>query len=476
MPIPRQGPVDFEAVRAELGESEADDVALCTSAKINRKAKYKPYRIDTFRDITDTDRTGMHVQLTAAEGGGTVKAPYGLVPRGFAANGGYGAMTMLPWLDKWANDCKPRAGVDWCRITDFAGYNQKAGSYVHALLLYTDNPRSNRVPMGPTKASDPTGHIYADITLSSMEGGLALYDFDTLKPLYLTLLFGCSEGSDPFCGMVYADQYGPVSAMTDYSGTVRLQINIDRLKYNDIINNPDAPEPWNVAIACLAPKLTINSSTQEVSGGIDYSKLVSLDMWGDGFQSVMFSANIDKATWGDPVPGVFVFVGGAATPFALSPSGIRYESSRRALWLEYSERLPDISLSVPPTGATLSNVTLWLAVQMGSNLYVREIEHRSCYIDGSKLHYDTDPIDNKYVSIPSSVPAGTYATKVALMISASGVLHQSTSSGNTAKNCVLTDSNLDNSDTNYEPWYGADSLPINAIATVSVSLGNITIS
>lgn len=473
MPIPRQGPVDFEAVRAELGESEADDVALCTSAKINRKAKYKPYRIDTFRDITDTDRTGMHVQLTAAEGGGTVKAPYGLVPRGFAANGGFGAMTMLPWLDKWANDCKPRAGVDWCRITDFAGYNQKAGSFIHDVKLYTNNPKNPSVPMGPATASEPVGYIYADITVSPMEGGITLADFSSIESmsgLRYTLLFGHSEGNDPFDSTVYAAQ-AEVSA--SYSGLVKLRIDVTQSVRNQIIGAAGGNDAWNVAMVCLAPPLTLKSGTQEVTGSIDFSKLVSLDMWGDGFVSVLY--NTDVARSSQPAVSAHRHVLAEASPLDFYMSSPVYNSSHRTVTAEMTSQLPEITILESGADYELSTVEIRVAVRMGSHQFMSPLLSRTCSrkVSGSKvtLDYDRDPPEAVSFNVPTSVPAGTYATKVALLVMASGVHY----TNGTATAC---DIHNDDQDALSEPWYedGSGTFPDYAIFTFTKSLGNITIS
>lgn len=476
MPIPRQGPVDFEPTRAELGESIADDVKMCTSPKINRKAKYKPYRIDTFRDITDADRNGLEAQLTSAEGGGKVDAPYGLVPRGFAANGGYDKMTMLPWLDKWSSgDLQPRAGVDWSRITDFAGYNQKAGSFIHDVKLYTNNPKNSSVPMGPATASEPVGYIYADITVSPTEGGITLADFSSLtymSGLRYTLLFGHSEGNDPFDSTVYAAQ-AEVSA--SYSGLVKLRIDVTQSVRNQIFLAAGGNDAWNVAMVCLAPPLTLESGTQKVTGSIDLSKLVSLDMWGDGFVSVLFNTDIARSS--QPAVSAQRHVQASASPLDFYLTSPVYNSSHRTVTAELTSQLPEITILESGTNYELSTVEIRIAVRMGNYQYVfmSPLLSRSCVrkVSGSKvtLDYDRDPPEAVSFNVPASVPTGTYATKVALLVMASGIMY----SGGTATACDITCG--EDQDSLAEPWYeNAGIFPDHALFTYTKSLGNITIS
>lgn len=474
MPIPRQGPVDFEAVRAELGESLADDVTLCTSPKINKKAKYKPYRIDTFRDITDTDRNGLEAQLTTAEGGGKVDAPYGLVPRGFAANGGRDKMTMLPWLDKWASDLKPRAYIDWSRITDFAGYNHKAGSFIHDVKLYTSNPSNPAVPMGPAANGEP-GRVYADITVSPMEGGITLYDFTDLRGMYFTLLFGFSEGADPFASgaKVYGAQAGPVSDATT-AQVIKLMVNVNQDVYNSIANNT-AGDPWNTMMVCLAPKLTFMTGSQEITGSIDFSKLVSLDMWGDGYTQVRF--NTDIAHYQKPPVSAQRHVQASASPLDFYLSSPVYNSSHRTVTAELTSQLPEITILESGTNYELSTVEIRIAVRMGNYQYVfmSPLLSRSCVrkVSGSKvtLDYDRDPPEAVSFNVPASVPAGTYATEVALLVMASGIMY----SGGTATACDITCG--EDQDSLAEPWYeNAGIFPDHALFTYTKSLGNITIS
>lgn len=82
------------------------DVAyICgnTHGKINKLAKYKPVKVNTQVEITDTQRNGVRFGLT--------------IPLRQMAD----IIKSSPWVYN-----PPVPGTDWCRLTDFIGYNHNA--------------------------------------------------------------------------------------------------------------------------------------------------------------------------------------------------------------------------------------------------------------------------------------------------------------------------------------------------------------
>lgn len=102
-------PVSLYDVMTALGESKEDLGTLCTSDKINRWAKFKPYRINQPGDITDTQRKYINFGLIMP----TIYNSKAELIAGLRSNGG-----------SWGYD-RP-ADVDWQRLTDFDGYNHNS--------------------------------------------------------------------------------------------------------------------------------------------------------------------------------------------------------------------------------------------------------------------------------------------------------------------------------------------------------------
>lgn len=102
-------PVSLYDVMSALGESKEDLGTLCTSDKINRWAKFKPYRINQPGDITDTQRKYINFGLIMP----TIYNSKAELIAGLRNNGG-----------SWGYD-RP-TDVDRQRLTDFDGYNHNS--------------------------------------------------------------------------------------------------------------------------------------------------------------------------------------------------------------------------------------------------------------------------------------------------------------------------------------------------------------
>lgn len=120
-------PVSLYDVMTVLGESKEDLGTLCTSDKINRWAKYKPYRINQPGDITDTQRKYINFGLIMP----TIYNSKAELIAGLRNNGG-----------SWGYD-RP-TDVDRQRLTDFDGYNHNSippfGTIVSQDLMLSDGP------------------------------------------------------------------------------------------------------------------------------------------------------------------------------------------------------------------------------------------------------------------------------------------------------------------------------------------------
>ena len=99
--------------------------------RINKWAKYKPVRVGIPEEITDEQRTSANHGLSAVEVADIVKAQGG-------------TLVALPATAAWSY-AAPRPGTDWCRITDFIGYNHAARVPVSGFAdieIYSDQTAS----------------------------------------------------------------------------------------------------------------------------------------------------------------------------------------------------------------------------------------------------------------------------------------------------------------------------------------------
>ena len=481
MPIAKSGPVGLEAVRKELGENKTDTVTLCTSPKINPKAKYKPYKVDTPKELSNDPATDPRANMEILMDGARVKAPYCLYPEGFDFKPQN--FTGKPWHDAWSlenSPYRPKAGVDWCRLTDFAGYNRMADNFIHSVELYTNNPNDPNIPMGPNSNGDP-GRIYADIQVSPTEGGLTLNDFPDLRSMYYTLLFGHCEGADPFDAEIYAAQAGPVSDVTT-AQQIRLVVDVDSEVYNSILNGGGGNDQWNTMIVCLAPKLTFKSGSQQITSSIDFSKLISLDMWNDGFVQARFNEKIDQ--FAIPPVSAYRRISAFAAPTSVSLSLNSYKARR--LEVDVNEQLPKITIESDinsRAGYNLTEMDIKLVVRLikGSSraYFSGDWYTPSCHINKDSdgvdvLSYNNSPgegVSTVGITIPSSVAAGTYTVEVAVLLTAKGIYYNS--SENKTYQCYVEGRDTELQD----PWTeGSDGELPEGIYTESVNIGTITIS
>lgn len=119
-------PIGLYDVMVALGESREDIGTLCTSDKINKWARFKPYNIPQPFDITETQRKAINFGLTF---------PAIYVARDTLIAG-------LKGNTEWGYD-RP-TDIDRQRITDFDGYNHDAippfGTIKSQDLMLSDGP------------------------------------------------------------------------------------------------------------------------------------------------------------------------------------------------------------------------------------------------------------------------------------------------------------------------------------------------
>lgn len=139
-------PIGLYDVMVALGESREDIGTVCTSAKINKWAKYKPYAISQPWDITEAQRRAINFGLKL----GTVYVAKATLISGLKGN------------TEWGYD-RPTE-IDWHRITDFVGYDHDAKP-----PFATINDQSVLLSSGPT--------INTQLPLSGT-GSISLAEFE----------------------------------------------------------------------------------------------------------------------------------------------------------------------------------------------------------------------------------------------------------------------------------------------------------
>lgn len=315
MAIPKDGPIGLETVCRELGETKSDVGSLCSSPKIDKRAKYKPYKFNHVKKVDDTwsvDRPGDLTDKDRAD------INYGMTPTGIERvdDGGLGEFVGKAW-GQWQ---PPTPDTDWCRIDDFAGYNASGESTTVGDVRMYIKPFRDDDPMQPLKDS----YICAEMLLAATASNfLRITDFKnpvSKKPfseLCFTLLFGKSDGSDLFeRDKVFAVQSAPLGQYGEEAHILKLRLKVTDTVANVIRTGGDG---YNIYVVCLCPKLTHVSAQDDGNSGVgphdvytvdnpvlvtansfQFTDLISLNMWDNGFASTHFSEDI--GTWTAPAP------------------------------------------------------------------------------------------------------------------------------------------------------------------------------
>lgn len=495
--IPKDGPVDVAAVYTELGEpptADGYDVAyICSNpnGKINPRAKFKPYRVDKFEELTDADRQSIN---------------YGMVPKGFINTGKWKFEAEL-----WGQWQPPVPGTHWCRITDFAGYvGEDRQESMSDIKLYIQ-PSNPAAPMQPWKGTvnGMTCKICAEVSLLNNDGlELSIADFShmvgnsTLKlsDMYFTLLWGAVDdselfGATPLYGVQSELKLSGYTSSSTHNIKLELPLTTAMTTAMESSGNDGA---FNVYCLCLAPKLTINSNHQ-VTGNVSIPSLVSLNMWNNHLDTIIFSEglgtwNTASAEWDTK------YISGGANPPTVAfvgTSGVWVDGS---LVIENNFSFPDIifdaawqqttpkydlsKLQVMAV-ATLRNVSTNKTYYGYSSPFhsvkcsVTDIDRDGTNYKGIKIGGDKQCNE---ILIPKSsftlqgdkqniVPAGTYQVKAGLCITAQGSYYDMTANKNYS--CILDGSGNEGS-SEWDEWVEASEefFPARAVYTTSVTFGN----
>lgn len=322
MPIPKSGPVGAESVRKELGERKTDTVTLCTSSKINPKAKYKPYKFNHVKKLDGTWSVDKPGDLTDAD----IKSiNYGMTPEGFerVPVGNLAEFIGKPW-GQWQ---PPEADKDWCRLTDFAGYTTVgADKNMSNVLLYIHRSNDGD-PMQPLENQ----YICAEMTLMpSSSGILSITDFTntfsniSFGDMCFTLLFGGTDAAQMFhSGQIFGVQSAALKEYAEGTHILKLRLKVTPSVIAEIEKSGD----FNMYCVCLCPELVFAGTQDDGNSGegphdlyvvdnpvkvtgikfppggtqaVNEQHFISLNMWNDGFVSAHLSTGIGK--WTQPAP------------------------------------------------------------------------------------------------------------------------------------------------------------------------------
>lgn len=320
--------VSPDDVRAVLGEDTYETSMLCSSSKINKRSRFKPYPFGTYSTALTDALLRQH--------------NFCMVPKGIAHRygGGVGAYEAEPW-GQWH---APVRGQDWGRLPDFDGYYHYASGGVFSARIYTNNPNGDRrIMLGGLGKGMITGDVEFNFNTSrevcphefthpdQANASLAGYRF--------TLLFGAVEGSDDrFENAPWVAQSSSSigEMLSDGNTFERLTITLDRSRSNEMTGSEDDLNMW-LAVLCLAPPIVTDENGKYVkvqddvwastSRNFSEMRLVSLDMWDDGSiktDSVLFSRLEDMDSYTTPTNIPIKAIGAGASSGYLTTPGATY--------------------------------------------------------------------------------------------------------------------------------------------------------
>lgn len=144
-------PVNTDDVALTIGADSSDVGTLCSSARINKFAKWKPVRYNKVNELTEAERRSVSFGIAFGYIASATSEAVNLL-----AN----LQTAVPTPPSWGY-AAPRPGTDWCRLTDFLNSNNDA------------SPGYNHYAKAPMSG-------FMDITLFKSEFALAskVYPFN----------------------------------------------------------------------------------------------------------------------------------------------------------------------------------------------------------------------------------------------------------------------------------------------------------
>lgn len=429
-------PVNTDDVVATLGENSHNFGVLCTSTRINKRSRFKPYPFGSYDTVlTDALLRDMNFSMTPECVGHKV-------------GGGFGAYMAMPWKQWQAPDKQ----TGWMRLADFDGYYHYAGGGVFDARISTNYPHDDRIIMlgGLGK-----GRITGDISFSfDTSTEVCPHEFShptqTNHPLsayYFTLLFGAVEGNeDSFRNRPWVAQSSRTIAEMTGAGShsERLSIMLDNARSQLMKGSENDLDCW-LAVLCLAPKIETNDEGQYMrvrdnfysSSSLDFSemRLISLDMWDDGSistDSVLFSMleNMkDYTTPADlkiveigvtPDPRYFTTPSIGWKPFVCDANGWVYRSNGAWQLVLSCDPFPTIYF---PAGAIINDLAQYLEYEIrntsgmlmhSGEILVSEV-HRAAYNPTNtqySISFDDVNAEGYEVPLPSTLPSGKYKLRL----------------------------------------------------------------
>lgn len=218
-----------------------------THGKINIYAKYKPYKINTPKEITDSDR---------------LSANYGMAPKSVGLNN-INEETDLLW-GQWS---APVKDVDWSRLNDFIGYNHSAISCIDKIEMGNSLTGSIIPVKKSTVYENNTPFGYNATLYFNINAELSIGDYwintvsNLIKTYRLTLVIGADIDGLDSGNIVYAQSEKTVEEGLS-SGLMTVYLPTDTDEFYDLMN---VNINKNIVFLCLAPTASNNSLSTVVS-------------------------------------------------------------------------------------------------------------------------------------------------------------------------------------------------------------------
>lgn len=321
-------PVGVEDVRWALGENTLNIGWLCTSNKICKYSRKKPYAFGGPNALTDEVRKNNN---------------YGMVPK-FIMLVSYPSsnMGLAPW-GQWSLP----ASDQFKRLSDFDGYIRTAGKFVTAVRIRSTTGEQYTTPIYSDNSPREEGLI-GEIDLNNTEG-LRFEDFkfndgQDFGNYYLTLLLLSQDIGGSGAWVAQAEM--PIRQYS--AGTVRVFMwttRIDRQSLSTLGSN--------FVVLGLCPRMPI---------GEDYTvesfptSILSLDMWADGFRQMVYNEDTVQAGSGG--------AGGQPTILIVDFYGrFNYNPPLPFSFSTMSDGMAHLSV-----GSRYSNLVTWTSIPTGYSL------------------------------------------------------------------------------------------------------------
>lgn len=292
----------------QTGGAYCDLVCANKHGKINKNAKYKPYRIDTFQDPTEAQRKEINYGLTPK---------FVVIPNSVTVGGNYNNYSVKPW-GQWE---PPEPGEHWHRPTDFDKYNKAALPFVKGFKIYSSAGADKTKPILKKPGYTVESYLYAEVELESSPNAEIRFeditvDGECVGDLFLTMLILSADSGGAYA--FAAQSAEPIRNAGPKAFVKMITSDID----SSIISQSGVPV--NMIVVALAGELDIKPGLiVENIGPGDFG--VSLDMHAANYQHII--VNDGWAQYGDGIDGgdpivIYRDITGRLYKPALNDSGI----------------------------------------------------------------------------------------------------------------------------------------------------------